>query len=882
MPPPPRRPITLQPGTPVADAVTRAREAFARADAAGLDAAYQQAVGLAAGDPALWSALAADHAEGLRKLGRVTLALRRCDEYVGVGPNYVLLRLLRAEIRSALGDHRGADADAATIRTAFSAQSHDLTADDSARLHRVQGLSAADMGDLGRAVDHLDAAAQSFLEAGNQAGVAAIELDRLQLDVRQGDESAVSDVLLGKPPQTVSDYLLLAAALRRQLRYEEAFLVLYHGIDRDVDPALAWHVWYELILLLRLMRQDGLAQRLFPSLRAAVAASADPEAAAASVARLSAAGASSDAISPRFDRQIQHVRRLIIDARLDEAHPGEARLEEAEPLLGELRPRANTDRDIATWHLAAGELQLARRKLSEIRSCAEAAVGHLTEAVARCSAAALVEVRVCALRSLGHAYDRLDADEQAAACWAEAHRLEEGIAGRQLSDDVQMGMLQAAADEYDERINAAAEKLNNRGPEATAAIVVAMEAARGATILGRILPAENGFARVLPSPSDVNGAWRWVSDMADGLPPSQAAWIIHSTPDRVHHAVIGPGLLYYKSVPSQRKKLTVAIDNLMACWSAGEDSLEHNITSGEFDGALNEVAAQVGIDAVIPGLPPQVHRIAIVAGGELSDVPFAAMAMTGRAEPIGLRFALSDLPCLSARLPLYRRSRRLRGDRLLSISPPASGLARAAGRRADTPVDDADATRARLAAELKLRRHRLVRIDCHGLHEHHDPTMSWLQLAPAGPDDGRLRAAELQRMDLRGCGTLVLGACESGMSQRIGRDERIGFVRAAVHAGAPAVIAARWIAKDAVAATVLDRFEHYVRYLPRDLALQCAQLDVCRGAPGVPADIPAVDHPARWACWTLYGDSGWQTRAGPVRRALRRSLDERRRCAKHP
>jgi CHAT domain-containing protein len=136
-------------------------------------------------------------------------------------------------------------------------------------------------------------------------------------------------------------------------------------------------------------------------------------------------------------------------------------------------------------------------------------------------------------------------------------------------------------------------------------------------------------------------------------------------------------------------------------------------------------------------------------------------------------------------------------------------------------------------------------------------------------------------MDLRGCGTLVLGACESGMAQQIGRDERTGFVRAAVHAGAPAVIAARWRAVDAVAAAVLDRFERYVRWLPRDLALQRAQLDVCRGAPGVPADIPALSHPARWACWTLYGDSGWQTGAGPVRRSLRRRLDERRWRAAH-
>ena len=142
-------------------------------------------------------------------------------------------------------------------------------------------------------------------------------------------------------------------------------------------------------------------------------------------------------------------------------------------------------------------------------------------------------------------------------------------------------MLQAVPDEYDERIDAAVQKLNVRGPEATAAIVVAMEAARGATILGRILPEETGLARDLPKPSDLNGAWRWVSNVADIFPASQVAWIIHSTHDRVHHAIMGRGLLYYKSVPAQRKKLTAAIDALIACWD--ERLLELSITSGEFD-----------------------------------------------------------------------------------------------------------------------------------------------------------------------------------------------------------------------------------------------------------------------------------------------------------
>jgi CHAT domain-containing protein len=136
-----------------------------------------------------------------------------------------------------------------------------------------------------------------------------------------------------------------------------------------------------------------------------------------------------------------------------------------------------------------------------------------------------------------------------------------------------------------------------------------------------------------------------------------------------------------------------------------------------------------------------------------------------------------------------------------------------------------------------------------------------------------LYAEDLRTMDLGSCATLVLGACESGMARRRGRDERAGFVRAGLQAGASTVVAARWDAQGHAATEVLDRFERYARYLPRDVALQRAQLDLCRGAP---AGETTLDHPAHWACWTLYGDPGLETAAGPIRRFARRVLDAAR------
>ncbi|MGH3916053.1 MAG: CHAT domain-containing protein [Pseudonocardiaceae bacterium] len=888
MPPSARRPIQLESGTPLATALIRGRTAFAQADAVGGDADYRRAVHLAgSADRRLWSLLAVEHVAGLQRLGTATRALQRCAEYLAeVGGNHLVIRLLQAESRSALADHSGAGADVAAIRAALRNRpgshapgspvtDYSFTAEDEARLARVAGLAAADRGDADLAAQELGQARELFLQVGHQAGVAAVDVDELLLAVRQGDEAAIAQALSGGPLQTPADRLLLTGALKRRLRYEEALNVLRTIIDDGLEPALRFPVLWEQIVLLRLIRDGDAAEQLVPSLRQAASASSDPVACEAAMARLSLGGESEDAVSPVFDRRLQHARRLIGVCFGD-----------AQCLLDELRPQARTDRDIATWYLAAGELDFARGGGAEtpplVRAAAHhAAVGHLSMAVTQSRPPALMEIRVDALRLLGRSHARLSDDVRATECWAQAHRLEESIAGRQLTDRTRMRMLQAVPDEYDERIRVATEALDKRGAEGAAPIVVAMEAARGAAILGRILPEQAGFARNLPKPSDIDAAWRWVREIGARLPRSQVVWLMHATPDRVHHAVIGRGFLHHASVATPRAELTAAIDALLACWRKeglldSGDVLELSIMSGVFTARLQAVAAHIGLNSVFPDLPPGVNRIAIVAGDALADVPFAAMTIPGSAEPIGLRFALSDLPCLAARWPLSQRSRLIRGDTGLLVSPPAKAITQAATMRRRKVLPGDRATRAELASMLALHRYRQVRIDSHGQHDPDDPAQPWwLELAP-DEADGRLTPEQLQWMDLRGCGTLVLGACESGMAQRRGRDERIGFVRAAVHAGAAAVVAARWTAADAVAAIVLDRFDRYVRYLPRDVALQRALLDV----PDSQVEVPDLDHPARWACWTLYGDSGWQTRADPLRRGLRRITRRRRRASR--
>lgn len=919
------QPIGIPAGTPLAGALARARDALVRADPAGLDDAYRQAVDLVASQPEtrsktdhpkLWVTLATDHVGQLLALGAVTLALRRCDEYLQAvsrvhPPNgddrdgsangdrsaraHTALLLLRAEIQSAAGGHCTAAADTAQVRHVLGDRLWVLPVEDHARLLRIEGLAAADGGDLDTAALRLGAARQAFITAGHHDGVRMVDQDRLMIAARLGAGEAIDEVLDSAPPQTVADHLRLASALRKELRYEDACRVLVRCIaEHEIDPALRLPVLGEIVALLRLTCRHEAADRLLPLLREAAVdapdrlagdellAVVDPPNRPAEPDELAGPSTSHSApdpspgavVSARFDRGIQRARNLAAQDRLDMA----------ERALAELRPRSRTDRDAATWHLAAGELELAADEQTDGDNHLRQAVGHLGRAADLAATADLTEVRILALRRLGEACFRLGTEDQALRCWSSATRFQERVVARQASDAVRAGMLLATPDEYDELVDSAAWALQRRGPEAAAGIVVAMETARGSSILDAILPVRAAAAaRELPSCSDLAGAWQWLTRLTRGLPRSQVLWIMHATQDRLHHVVAGRGLLYHRSVPVDRQLLAGAVDELRACWDprAIDSSIEaagqpRGNRTDDFGDCLDAVGEFVRVDQVLGAVPPNVDRIAVVAGGELSDVPLCGLPVPDSAERLGHRFALSELPCLSVRSALHRRSARQRGDRALLVSPPDSGITPAGRLASRTVLGGALATPDGVRTALADHRYRRVRIDSHGWHDHRDPAGSWLQLAPAGPA-GRLTPDVLAGMDLSSCGTLVLGACESGMAHRRGRDERVGFVRAAIRAGAASVLAARWVADDSVAAAVLDRFERHSRRLPRDVALQRAQLDVCRGMPGTPPDVPLPDHPARWACWTLYGDAGWQTRAGPLRRLLRSAIDERRR-----
>ncbi|WP_194897088.1 CHAT domain-containing protein [Catenulispora pinisilvae] len=851
----------LEAEDPLVAALERARSLsqIPAAEPAAVDAAYASVLDLVASDDAaLWSTLAAEHVSLLRSAGFLSAAATRCGQYLASERAVVRLPLLleRAQVRSEAGSHACAAADAAEIRQIAGAE---LDSVDHARLRRVEGLAAVERD---AAMRYLTESRDVFQSLGDAASAAVVEADLRLLAARDGSEQATADILAEpepnpapadatEPATSIPRALTRALALRNQYRYEEALHVILTALASDhLDDALRLPVLEELVVLLVALGRGKALKALSGVLET-----------------LLRPGGSVEGTEPpaqRFSRTLLNAVRLV-----DDGEVGQARAD-----LDAVRELAASDRERAYWHLVSGEVAVAavKRRKGE---------GHFAETVADLVAASelaeanqLLEVRIRALRLLGEAYELMKLPDLASERWAAAHALEEDLVARQLSDEVRATLLEDIPNEHDERIRVAAE-LARSGPggahaaAAVAATIVAMESARGAAILGRVAPDAERQLRRLPPPTDGAAAWAWLRTIADATRRDEAVWIMHARPHRVHHGIVGRDLVHHVDVPADRSKLEKLVKELRK--QCNEIRLSQPEGRAQVCRLIDQLAAEIGVETVLGLVPRRVKRLVVVAGGVLSDLPLAALPITNGDEervPILCRFALSDLPCLSIRPLLHQRSEANRGSRSLLVSAfdGADDPTRKARRRKvltkATPED--------FERELARTPYRRVRILGHGQSDTGDATGTWLQFASTKTErDGRIPPNRFQKAALNACGTLILGACESGMAQRVGRDERTGFVRAGLHAGAASVVAARWVAEVSITAALLDRFEDYLRYLPRDVALQRAQLDIRDGRVALAADIPEPGHPAWWACWTLYGDSGHQVGA-PILRASAR------------
>lgn len=894
--------IDIQIGTLLASAVQQAQEAMETGEYQQAAISYQQALTRLTDTSTpivVQRALWVEHVGGLLRHEQLSEATAYAKEYIAFaqesGDKQAELRLqvLFGEALAAQDKWHNCRRILATIMSELDKRPglDRLLGDQRPHLIRLQALEVEQQGNFALAELLLHEAADAFAIANNPFGQRTVTNDLRRLGLLAGNVAIVNEVLSIENIQSTYELLLLARALRRDARYETALRLLMNRLDYDVEPALRYPLLHELVLLYQTLADREMVQRLLPLLREAVSDAAEPNEAYAAVKRLCDWQEEGFTISQGtgFEARLHNVRALIQNENLAQA----------EKVLKQLRSEAKTPRLSAYWSLIAGELEFAlglRRASHQVdqrKQVAQQALGHLERAVKLAVNSSLPNVCAQATRLTGRVYAWLLNDlDMASDYWSQANRIEETIAHRQETDQVRIRYLEALPTQYDElmrattaRIMSDKEALAPRESvpidgELVAGVIATMEAARGAAILSQILPLASKM-RELPSPSNPTACLVWYTELTERLPKNMAIWILHTTPDQLHHGLLGRDLLNWVKVATNRHDLNEAIEELKDAWD-NPQTLERMLRQSPewMLERLKEIAQLLRVDLALARLPKRITRLAIVAGDALGDIPFAALPLLEKDSPktpLITRYALSNLPCLSMYYPLKQRAVSTRGDDGLAIHPDASKIT--ISEEVDSLyfkwLTNEEATITTLDRELDTGDFPLVWINCHGHYQDERALDSYLRLAKESENDGHLTARRFQKLSLKRCGTLILGACESGMSHRLGRDERIGFVRAGFAAGAPAILAARWIATELVAAVILGRFLRYLRYLPRDQALQRAQLDVIEGrcqelfTSGQP--LPSgPEHPAYWACWTLYGDAGLQTSAGWLRRTIRR------------
>lgn len=236
-------------------------------------------------------------------------------------------------------------------------------------------------------------------------------------------------------------------------------------------------------------------------------------------------------------------------------------------------------------------------------------------------------------------------------------------------------------------------------------------------------------------------------------------------------------------------------------------------------------------------------RVLLVPHQQLGELPFAALY--DGAGSVGERWSLAMVP--SARLAMRGLAHQPRQPQAAVVIGETSRLPHAAGEARFVAglfansrlLTDQDATLTALrthAAEADV-----LHLACHGQFRADNPTFSSLQLF-----DSTLTTELAESLALRAGSTVVLSACETGLSQFADGNESVGMVRAFLVAGGARVLASLWTVDDAVTATFMATFYSALRDGSAPAAaVHMAQVALMRTHP----------HPFYWAAFTLHG--GW-------------------------
>lgn len=377
--------------------------------------------------------------------------------------------------------------------------------------------------------------------------------------------------------------------------------------------------------------------------------------------------------------------------------------------------------------------------------------------------------------------------------------------------------------------------------------LVMLRLARGDT-LGALRALERGRFSVGPARATGGDPEGWT------LPPGTAA---------LDYALIGDTLLAWAVTPAGAvlHRRTVGRAALVRAVERLRTALELRAPDAELRPLLTALYGDL-VRPLRGALPPGA-RVAVVADGELADVPFAALF-----DPDAGRYLVDVWTFVTASSLRDIRPAPVRAadGPALFVSDPAfdrrahPGLSRLSGAAAEivavAPIysdtlllGGADADPA--AVVSRLPRAGVFHFAGHAVFDDERPARSFLLLAP-GPDDpggGRLTAAELGGLDLRGVDLVVLSSCETLRSPGRRSGGFAGLAGALLSAGVDGVVGSPWRVEDGLSRGLMTDFHQgYRRGGDGPGALRDAQRRALYGGD------PAMRSPAVWAAFRYAGN----------------------------
>jgi CHAT domain-containing protein len=371
----------------------------------------------------------------------------------------------------------------------------------------------------------------------------------------------------------------------------------------------------------------------------------------------------------------------------------------------------------------------------------------------------------------------------------------------------------------------------------------------GGDTLGALRALERGRLSLAPGPA---------------APASIAGWTLPAGTAALDYAVVGDTLVAWAVTPGRVVLHRRAIDRAALLRTLEQLRVQMELRADETE--LRPLLAGLYRDLVQPlraALPARA-RLAVVADGELADVPFAALldAATGQylAQSYTVVHASSLRDVRGSRGP-----RQTAGRPALFVADPAFDevayptLSRLPGAAAEVQAvaglypdtlllggAQADTQ----AVARRLTRAAVFHFAGHAVFDDERPARSFLLLATrAGePASERLTAAQLGALDLHGVELVVLSSCETLRSPRGRSGGFAGLSGALLGAGAGGVVGSPWKVEDGTVRQLMTDFHRHYRQTGDGAgALNAAQLLA------LDSRDPVLRSPSGWAAFRYAG-----------------------------